>query len=218
MRVIAGSARGMKLKVPRGGAVRPTADRVREALFSTLAGRLAGAAVLDLFAGSGAIGIEALSRGAESCIFVEKNRTHAAVIEVNLAKTGLAGRARLLRLDVQKALELLTRERFQADLVFMDPPYLSPLIAPVLEQLERYNLLKKGGIATVEHSLRDQQWARRYPLKRQKKYGDTALTFICGEHLAAPPGSLKPATGVKQRYPGKANQVEERRESEQHAE
>ena len=122
MRVIAGSAGGTRLKVPRGMAVRPTSDRVKEALFSILGARVCETVVWDLFAGSGAIGIEALSRGAAECVFVEKNRRHLGMINENLARTGLAGRARLIGLDVGKALSLLSREERQADLIFLDPP------------------------------------------------------------------------------------------------
>jgi 16S rRNA (guanine(966)-N(2))-methyltransferase RsmD len=186
MRVIAGRAGGVPLKAPRGRGVRPTADRVREALFSVLGGRVTGAAVLDLFAGSGAVGIEALSRGAESCIFVENNGAHLAVIKANLVKTGLADKARLLRLEVRQALSLLCRERFQADFVFLDPPYSSDDIPAVLETVGRGALLKAGGLVVVEHSSRNRFWAEAYPDAKQKKYGDTFLTFIAHGSLASP--------------------------------
>lgn len=186
MRVIAGQARGAQLKAPRGFGVRPTADRVREALFSVLGGRVIGAAVLDLFAGSGAVGIEALSRGAASCIFVENNNAHLEIIKANLGKTKLAEKARVIRLDVRKALPLLCRERFQADLIFLDPPYSSDAIPATLGTVGRGALLKAGGLVVVEHSSRNRLWAEAYPDAKQKKYGETLLTFIEHESLPSP--------------------------------
>ncbi|MDG2124071.1 MAG: 16S rRNA (guanine(966)-N(2))-methyltransferase RsmD, partial [Verrucomicrobiales bacterium] len=119
MRVIAGESGGVPLKVPKT-VTRPTADRVREAVFSILAERVVGARVLDVFAGSGALGIEALSRGAESAVFVEQNRGACEVLRGNLEKTGLVGWAGVVCGDALKCVGKLGRE---FDLVFADPPY-----------------------------------------------------------------------------------------------
>ncbi len=178
MRVISGAARGMKLKVPRGEAVRPTADRVKEALFNILGARVIGAAVVDLFAGSGALGIEALSRGAAHCTFVENKRSHLAVIRHNLQQTGLIDRARLLGRDAASALQLLGREGEQADLIFLDPPYSSTLIPGVLQAVHRLRLLRGSGLVVVEFSRHNSSWVALYPGVRLKKYGDTLLSFI----------------------------------------
>ncbi|HOL17022.1 MAG TPA: 16S rRNA (guanine(966)-N(2))-methyltransferase RsmD [Bacillota bacterium] len=185
MRVISGTARGMKLKVPPGEAIRPTADRVKEALFNILGARVIGAAVVDLFAGSGALGIEALSRGAACCTFVENKRSHLAVIRHNLQQTGLINRARLLDREATAALQLLGREGGQADLIFLDPPYCSTLISGVLQAVHRLRLLREGGLVVVEFSRHNCNWVSLYPGMRLKKYGDTQLAFIDGSVLDA---------------------------------
>lgn len=185
MRVIAGTARGIKLKAPRGETTRPTADRVKEALFSILGPKVIGAVVLDLFAGSGALGIEALSRGARHCTFVEISRRHLAVVRDNLCRTGFSGQARLLGLDAATALRLLSRERLRVDIIFLDPPYHSSLIPKALPAIAKLKLLREAGLVIVEHSAKSTKWAEEYPGCRQKKYGDTQLTLIGGEKLDA---------------------------------
>ncbi|NLY37760.1 MAG: 16S rRNA (guanine(966)-N(2))-methyltransferase RsmD [Firmicutes bacterium] len=185
MRIIAGSAKGMKLKSIPGRAVRPTGERVREALFSILGSRVIAAVVLDLFAGSGAVGIEALSRGAVSCIFVEQERRHLAVIKENLVRARLLEQARLLAGNVCTALGRLAREGVRADLIFLDPPYSTTLIPALLRQIYRASLLREGGLVIVEHAAANRAWSERYPQKRQKQYGGTCLTFITPEGLAA---------------------------------
>jgi 16S rRNA (guanine966-N2)-methyltransferase len=185
MRIIAGTARGMKLKAPRGEAVRPTAGRVKEALFSILGPRVIGAVVLDLFAGSGAVGIEALSRGAEHCIFVEISKSHQEVIRDNLQRTGLSGQARLLGMDAAAALKLLSREKRRADLIFIDPPYRSDYIPKVLQAVTRYRMLTDSGLLVIEHSAQVTKWTEKFPEYKQKKYGDTRLSFIDWEGLDA---------------------------------
>ncbi|NLA12274.1 MAG: 16S rRNA (guanine(966)-N(2))-methyltransferase RsmD, partial [Firmicutes bacterium] len=150
MRVIAGTAGGIKLKTPRGGAVRPTSGLVKEALFNILGPRLVGAVFWDLFAGSGAIGIEALSRGAAAALFVEQERAHLSYIEENLSRTKLAARARLIRRDVMLALPQLAREKEQADLIFTDPPYQETTVPELLEAADRYRLLRPGGLIVLE--------------------------------------------------------------------
>jgi 16S rRNA (guanine966-N2)-methyltransferase len=136
------------------------------------------AAVVDLFAGSGAVGIEALSRGTEQCTFVEKSIRHLEVIRDNLQRTGLNGQARLMGLDVITALQRLSGEKQQADLIFIDPPYRSPLIPPVLKAIVEGSLLREDGLVVVEHSAQNTAWAENYPDRKEKKYGDTRLTLI----------------------------------------
>lgn len=185
MRIIAGSAKGMKLKTIRGNSIRPTGDRVKEALFNICGSRVVGALFFDLFAGSGAIGIEALSRGADFCIFVEHDRRHLAMIKDNLSKSGLADRARLMADSVPAALKRLYREKLQADLIFLDPPYLSPLIPAVLQSIHAADLLKEGGLTIVEHAVDNRAWSGLYQYKKQKQYGGTCLTLIECAGLAA---------------------------------
>jgi len=166
------------LKAPRGSGVRPTSDRVKEALFNILGARVCQALVWDLFAGSGAIGIEALSRGAAECVFVERNRRHMGMIKENLARTGLAGRARLICLDVLKALEMLSREGRQADLIFLDPPYQEENVPQVLQAIELHGLLREGGLIVLELFARIRLWPVEQPEVEQRRYGDTVLAFI----------------------------------------
>ncbi len=166
------------MKAPRGSGVRPTSDRVKEALFNILGARVCQALVWDLFAGSGAIGIEALSRGAAECVFVERNRRHMGMIKENLARTGLAGRARLICLDVLKALEMLSREGRQADLIFLDPPYQEENVPQVLQAIELHSLLREGGLIVLELFARIRLWPVEQPEVEQRRYGDTVLAFI----------------------------------------
>lgn len=183
MRVIAGIARGMKIKAPRGEAVRPTADRVRKALFSILSPRVIGAVVVDLFAGSGAVGIEALSRGAEACFFVDNEQKHLEIVRDNLKRTGLDGQARLLCRDAISALLHFSGEKLQADLIFADPPYHSDLIPKVLQAVYTHQLLQKEGLLVIEHASGNTGWAEEYPQRKQKKYGDTRLTLLSWKDL-----------------------------------
>lgn len=178
MRVIAGSAKGTRLKVPRGGAVRPTSDRVKEALFNILGPRVFETVIWDLFAGSGAIGIEALSRGAAEALFVEQERDHLKVIEENLSRAKLAARAQLIRQDVTSALHLLAREKQQADLIFSDPPYQETTVPALLEVIEQHGLLRADGLIVLELFARSKLWPEEHPAVTLRKYGDTILAFI----------------------------------------
>jgi 16S rRNA (guanine966-N2)-methyltransferase len=178
MRVVAGTAKGLHLDVPPGRDVRPTADRVREALFSSLGERVRGARVLDLFGGSGALAIEALSRGAASAVIVELNRRTADVIDGNLARAGLAGGARLVRGDALKAISRLASAGLAFDVAFLDPPYASDLAARALAALIAAGLLAAGGIAVVEHDKRRSiETPPGLSVLAVKTYGDTALTI-----------------------------------------
>jgi len=155
VRVITGTAKGRILRTVKGRDVRPTADRVKESLFNVLGPRVVGARFLDLFAGSGSVGIEALSRGAASCTFVDIVPGHLKVVEANLAATGLADRAELMRRDARAVLSELARQGRQYDLIFVDPPYGQNLIPPVLEGIVRERLLAEGGWVMCEHHRRD---------------------------------------------------------------
>ncbi len=193
MRVIAGTARGTKLKAPKGMQVRPTADRVKEALFSILGPRIPGAFFIDLYAGSGAIGIEALSRGADYCIFVENKRTNVALIKENITNTGLNSKARVICADAVKAITSLAAENVKADLLFMDPPYDLIDIVTLLDSTLDRNIVSDSGLIIAEHAFSNRQWAEKFNSTRQKKYGDTCLTFIpCRDNISATPVELPP--------------------------
>jgi 16S rRNA (guanine966-N2)-methyltransferase len=191
MRVVAGVARGLRLDVPPGRDVRPTADRVREALFSSLGARVHGAVVLDLFGGSGALGIEALSRGASLAVIVEIDRRAADAIDGNLARTGLAGGARLIRGDALAVIPALAVERLAFDVAFLDPPYAGDLAARALAAVIERGLLAPGGVAVVEHQRRASVAAPAgLCVAAVKRYGDTALTY-----LSFAPKSCAPSSG-----------------------
>ena len=173
MRIITGTARGLPLAVPRGDATRPTSDRVREAIFSSLGARVPGAAVLDLFAGTGALGLEAVSRGARSAVFVEQARAALDCLVKNLAK--IAPSAQVVRGDVLRELARLTGP---FDLIFADPPY-GTEIAPVLAAIRQRTLLAPDGLLVWESAKRD---ALVLPAEwrccRDAVYGDTRVSFL----------------------------------------
>lgn len=178
MRIIAGSAGGIKLKAPKGNAVRPTADRVREALFSMIATRVVDSIFLDLYAGTGAVGIEALSRGAERCCFVEHKASNLAVIKANLTKTGLSDKADLVLSTVEKFLRRTDLLNLKADLIYMDPPYDLTDPSPVIDALLAGPIFIDNALLIVEHASANRLWAGKYRVVKQKKYGDTSLTMI----------------------------------------
>ncbi len=152
MRVIAGSAGSLKLKTPEGVRTRPTTDKIKETLFNILQPDLYDSWFLDLFAGSGSIGIEALSRGARGAVFVEKSPAAVSCIKENLEYTHLAGQAYVLACDVKKALlELEGQVRF--DLIYMDPPYRDGAEKRTLEYLSSSSLLQEGGQIIIEAAL-----------------------------------------------------------------
>ncbi len=171
MRVITGSARGRKLTAPEGDAVRPTYSRVKEAMFSIIQFDIEGRHALDLFAGSGQLGVEALSRGAESCVFVDSSKTALGAVSENLKVTGLSERAVLRNTD---ALSYLSSCSDTFDLVFLDPPYGAGLLEKALEILP--GVLSRGACVVCETSadsvLPDALGA--LPAKKYK-YGQTAL-------------------------------------------
>jgi 16S rRNA (guanine966-N2)-methyltransferase len=180
MRVIAGSAGGIRLAVPKQG-VRPTMDRVKAAIFSSLGDAIVGARVLDLFAGSGALGIEALSRGASSVIFIEAERQSAEIIESNLAKTKLNGRVR--QQDVFDFLRHTSRaEMF--DVIFADPPYEKieggrSFIAKLLTNERLVQLLRPSGIFVLEKRPGETvPETGLWRLLREKTYGATEVLFL----------------------------------------
>jgi 16S rRNA (guanine966-N2)-methyltransferase len=186
MRVITGSARGRGLKTVKGTSTRPTSDRVKEALFSTLTSRfeLRGIHVLDLFAGTGALGIEALSRGAKRAVFVERDRAARRVLEANLAACGFSARARVFAAPVERALEDLKNAGARFDGVLLDPPYKRGLLERTLGRLGEGNLLARGGWLVAERHA-DEALARRYGalrLTQDRLYGKTGLAlFVIAE-------------------------------------
>jgi 16S rRNA (guanine(966)-N(2))-methyltransferase RsmD len=184
MRITGGELAGRALRVPRR-AVRPTADRVRESLFSMLAhrGALTGARVLDLFAGSGALGIEALSRGAREAVFVESSREVVRTLEENLAALGLAGRARVVPRAAEPALRALAAAGERFELCFLDPPYAEALGAKLLRAIAESGLAPAGAVLVAETDRRHAPGPLPgLDLQLERRYGDTLITL----YLVAP--------------------------------
>ena len=168
------------MKTPKKSwRVRPLTDQARGALFNILAAKIAGASFLDLFAGTGAVGIEALSRGAETAVFVELNRFAVSLIRENLELTKLAGRAEVLALDVLRAIKLLNARGAKFDLIYLGAPYDDPILAAGLELIAGGGLLKPAGILVAEYR-RQQAVAESFgglARVREARYGETVLGF-----------------------------------------
>ena len=181
--MIGGVHRGRRLRVPRRG-VRPTSDRVRESLFATL-GDVSDAFVLDLYAGSGALGIEALSRGAERAVFVEQAAESVSVLRRNLETLDLEDRSRVLREDALRGLRRLAREGSSFDLVLADPPYAAGALEGLLREVAETGILHPGGTLVIERGRRHAVTpVAGLLLVEHREYGDTVITRF----TAANPG------------------------------
>lgn len=196
MRIIAGTARGTRL-APVPTSVRPTTDRVRESLFNALGQFFEGENVLDLYAGTGALGIEALSRGCERGVFVERDRNALSTIHENLRRTGFVDRAVVVRGDVGRTLERMSADGRQFNLIFMDPPYriAATELEGVLSRLEA--LLAPGGLVIVERGDTSEKSVEAEK-GVTRRYGGTVVTIFEREELtmkvAVCPGSFDPVT------------------------
>jgi 16S rRNA (guanine(966)-N(2))-methyltransferase RsmD len=180
MRVIGGNARGRRLKAPKGQITRPTAARVKEALFNILPHDLSGARVLDLFAGTGNLTIEALSRGAAAATLVDSSFEAGKTIRENLRRLHLADRTRVWIMPATRALRLLARHGDSFDMIFLDPPYDRRWIDRTLEIIARERLLRESGMVIAEHSIRENVEQRYDPLALhdQRRYGSTLISFF----------------------------------------
>lgn len=179
MRVISGTAKGHKLQTPEGLDTRPTTDRVKESLFNIIAYDLAQCKFLDLFSGSGAIGIEALSRGAQKAVFVDESDICKQIIERNLNFTKLYDKAIILKKDVLSAISYLHSINESFDIIFMDPPYNKGLIEPTLTAIVNAELLKKEGYIIIEHSSKVLiPSIKGLKIVREKDYKTTSMTFM----------------------------------------
>ncbi|HYM00263.1 MAG TPA: 16S rRNA (guanine(966)-N(2))-methyltransferase RsmD [Blastocatellia bacterium] len=179
VRIIAGKYKGRQLKSVPGLDVRPTSDRLRETLFDILGQRLDGKSFLDVCAGSGAVGIEALSRGAKSVTFIEQLRKASAVIRENLQVVSAEREAKVLVGDAAPLLERLDQESGRFDVIFCDPPYASPIYRDVMNRISSSSLLAEGGVLVVEHRAKTPPNAEYGDLRlyRDVRQGDSALAF-----------------------------------------
>ena len=180
MRIIAGAYKGRRLVAPRGETTRPTADQVRIALLDTLMPWLPEARVLDLFAGAGGVGLEALSRGAAHATFVERDARAVHALRANVTTLGVERAARIVRDDVRRALSTLRREGGRFDVVFLDPPYDADDVATTLEALAERDVLADGGVVVAQHLTKRAPAASFGALAafRTRRFGETTLTFF----------------------------------------
>ncbi len=179
MRVISGKARGHKLKPPEGMDIRPTSDRVKESIFNIIQNYIMDSIVVDLFAGTGNLGIESLSRGAEKAYFVDQSRNSINIIKYNLEKTRLISSSEIITTDVLSGIRRLVGQGVKADVIFMDPPYNKGLITQTLDLIVENKLLKTSGIIVVEHDKNDDipEEMTQLICTRKNNYGNTNISF-----------------------------------------
>ena len=181
MRVIAGKVRRMTLVAPEGNDVRPTTDRIKETLFNILQSDIVDASFLDLFSGSGGIGIEAISRGAKDVVLVDKSKEALRCIEYNLRHTRLTDEAEVLPMDVLQAIRNLSRRGKHFDIVFMDPPYNQELELQTLEALAQSGIIDDDSVIIIETSLQtdtDEYNSYGFNVTRVKRYKTNQHIFL----------------------------------------
>lgn len=180
MRVISGTLKGRRLRAPSGMTTRPTTDRIRESVFNILAGSIRNQRVLDLFAGTGALGIEAMSRGAVSAVFMDQAKASLAAIRRNIRELGLEDQTRIIQWDIRKSLKCLVSDPQAFDLVFMDPPYETNSVAPALTALISSGTLAPGARVVIEHSTREplHHPVGTLALADQRRFGKTLVSFM----------------------------------------
>lgn len=183
MRVISGKVRGLKLNTPKNEDVRPTTDRVKESLFNMINHYVMESDVLDLFAGTGSLGIECLSRGANKCVFVDVSKESISIAKSNIKKARVENESTILNLDFKDAINKLKIQNNKFDLIFMDPPYYKNMFIDALEKVDEASLLKEDGIIVIEHDSKDSfpDEIRNLIKTKSKKYGNTTLTFYALE-------------------------------------
>ena len=179
VRIIAGEFRGRKLFTPKDMSVRPTADRVREAVFNILQNEIPDRRVLDLFAGSGAFGLEALSRGARLAAFVDADPAHMELLERNIALLGAEARTKTLRMDFERAILTMAGKGNKFDIVYVDPPYQAGYYEKALELLFTMRILNRDATVVVEHPAElELTIPAGCAVRDKRKYGKTAVTLI----------------------------------------
>ncbi len=180
MRIIAGSAKGVRLKMVAGKHVRPTADRVKESLFQVIGPFFDGGLVLDLFCGTGALGLEAVSRGADRAILIDSSRASCEVARANAQATRLSEHVEVYRRDVMAGIQQLYKRHLKFDFIFMDPPYMKDLLTPVLRKISRFDLLSDKGIIIAERSSKSNapEKIESFKCYRQLNYRDTTIMLF----------------------------------------
>ncbi|MGB2600502.1 MAG: 16S rRNA (guanine(966)-N(2))-methyltransferase RsmD [Candidatus Omnitrophota bacterium] len=180
LRIIGGQFRGRKIKHPETVTVRPTKDRIREAVFNMIAEHVPGASVLDLFAGSGAFGLESLSRGAERVVFVEQDSSCSSVLAGNISSLEVEAQTAIIRKDAFKSIELLNEDKEGFDLIFSDPPYNMGMAKKTLIMINHYDILNPSGLLIIEHHRREEisDLSGNVSLCKQKTYKDISISVF----------------------------------------
>ncbi|KPC74901.1 DNA methyltransferase [Thermoactinomyces vulgaris] len=183
MRIIAGNRKGTRLKMVPGQHVRPTADRVKESLFSVIGPFFDGGYALDLFAGTGSLGLEALSRGMERAFFVDQSRTSCETVRANAALAKLSDQVEIMRRDARAALKTLNERGIRFDIIFLDPPYHKQLLIPALTEIAELGLVAEEGVVVAEHPSQFSMPEKvgRLTSFRSLSYGDVAMTLYTPE-------------------------------------
>jgi len=180
MRIISGTSKGRRLAAQPGRAIRPTSDRVKGSIFNSLGETIAGKRVLDLFAGTGNLGCEALSRGAKKVVFVEKARQAIQVIRENVLACGMQMSTEILGTDVNRAIRVLHEQGEVFDVILMDPPYRQGFVESTLRDLEAEPVYHESSILLVQHDRREPlpDVSKSWTLLRQRRMGDTLISFL----------------------------------------
>lgn len=179
MRVISGSAKGLKLKSPEGLNIRPTADRIKESLFNIIAPYLYNSIFLDLFSGTGSIGIEALSRGAKNVTFVDYDKNSISIIKKNISLAKFEKQSIIYNLNTINAIDKLNKDNKKFDIIFLDPPYNKGFLLPTLEKIEQYNLLNNNGFIICEQHIDEPEInLKNLYTYKIKKYKITKIDFL----------------------------------------
>lgn len=180
LRVITGKAKGHRLKAPKGLSTRPTTDRVKESLFNIIGLIPSTSTVLDLFSGTGNIGIEFLSRGAQECIFIDNSYSSIKIINENLSNTRLLQQSQVFKNDVNNVIRILGKKKRKFNYIFMDPPYEKDLALPTLENICHEEILEGNGLVIVEHESQSSFPEKVSSMHKidSRRYGGTTITFF----------------------------------------
>ena len=180
MRIITGIAKGRKIKAPFGMDTRPTLDRVKESVFDILSGKISGKKILDLFAGTGNLGLESISRGALSCIFVESSRDTYKILEDNVTSLGFGDKSILYNKDSFTSLKLFHNNNIAFDVIFLDPPYGKGYVEKSLNIIDKLNLLNDNAIIVCEYDEKDliPDTIGNIKAYRTEKYGRVKISFF----------------------------------------
>lgn len=178
MRIIAGSRKGLRLISAKSNAIRPTADSTKELMFNVIGGDVRGSHVLDIYAGTGSLGIEALSRGATRAIFIESSQHARTVLSRNLKASGFEHQAEIIKFPAESALKHLGKDEMKFNVIFADPPYKNGLAETTVDAVRTNHLLAQSGWLIIEHSFKTElQSNPEYELKIRKRQGETSISF-----------------------------------------